>query len=308
MKIISLVGNRPQFVKEAVLCQEFKKQNINEIIVNSGQHYDYNMSGIFIKSLGIKKPKYNLKVGSGSHGETTSKIIIEFEKILQREKPDLVLLYGDTDTTLAGAITASKMKIKIAHIESGIRMIPKNMPEEINRTIVDIISDFLFCSSKKSVSNLKKENIAGKVFLSGDIMMDLFIKMKKYFRYNVYNQLNLNKNNYILVTLHRDYNVDKKEKLTKILIQINKINQKIPVVFPLHPRTKKMINKFKLNKYIKDITILKPLEYLEMMGLLMNCKSVITDSGGLQKEAYFAKKHSCVIMPDTGAPELIICK
>ncbi len=305
MKVISLIGNRPQYIKEAVLCQEFKKNNINEIIVDSGQHYDYNMSGIFLKSLHIKKPKYNLKVGSGSHGQTTGKIIIRFEKILQEEKPDLVLIYGDTNTTLAGAIVASKMGIKIAHVESGIRMLPKDMPEEINRTLVDTVSNFLFCSSKEAIQNLKKENIVDNVFLSGDIVLDLFLKMKKQFKYTIYKQLKLKKNKYVLVTLHRNYNVDNKEKLKKILSQLDKINQHIPVVFSMHPRTKKMINKFRLKRYIKDWNVIEPLEYLKLMGLLMNCSSVITDSGGLQKEAYFANKHSCVIMPDALAQELI---
>ena len=305
MKIISLIGNRPQFIKEAVLCEEFKKNNINEIIVNSGQHYDYNMADVFFKSLNIKKPKYNLNVGSGKHGEMTGKIMIEFEKVLEKEKPDLVLVYGDTNTTLAGAIVAAKMKIKIAHVEAGIRMIPKTMPEEINRILTDRISDFLFCPSKKSVENLKKEGITKNVFFTGDILYDLFLKMKNEFNLTTFKKLKLTSNKYILTTLHRDYNVDNKEKLEKILKQLNLINKNIPIVFPLHPRTKKRIDDFNLNKYIKDLIITEPLDYLDLMGLLINCKSVITDSGGLQKESYFANKNGYILMPDAGWTELI---
>lgn len=305
MKILSLIGNRPQFIKEAILCQEFKKNNINEIIVNSGQHYDYSMSDIFFKSLNIKKPKYNLKVGSGKHGEMTGKIMTEFEKVLEIEKPDLVLVYGDTNTTLAGAIVAAKMKIKLAHVEAGIRMIPRDMPEEINRVLTDRISDFLFCPSQKSIENLKKEGITKNIFFVGDIMYDLFLKMKPSFSFKTFNKLNLTKNNYVLATLHRDYNVDNKEKLKKILKQFNKINQNIPIVFSLHPRTKKRIDDFKLNKYMKNLITTEPLDYLELMGLLTNSKLIITDSGGLQKESYYANKLGFILMPDAGWTELI---
>ncbi|MDD4530474.1 MAG: UDP-N-acetylglucosamine 2-epimerase (non-hydrolyzing) [Candidatus Gracilibacteria bacterium] len=305
MKIISLIGNRPQFIKEAVLCEEFKKNNINEIIVNSGQHYDYNMADVFFKSLNIKKPKYNLNVGSGKHGEMTGKIMIEFEKVLEKEKPDLVLVYGDTNTTLAGAIVAVKMKIKIAHVEAGIRMIPKTMPEEINRVLTDRISDFLFCPSKKAVENLKKEGITKNVFFTGDILYDLFLKMKNEFNLTTLKKLKLTPGKFILTTLHRDYNVDNKEKLEKILKQLNLINKDTPIVFSLHPRTKKRIDDFNLNKFIKDLTITEPLDYLDLMGLLINSKSVITDSGGLQKESYFAGKTGYILMPDAGWTELI---
>lgn len=305
MKIISLIGNRPQFIKEAILCQEFKKNNINEIIVNSGQHYDYNMADIFFKSLNINKPKYNLQVGSGKHGEMTGKIMTEFEKVLEIEKPDLVLVYGDTNTTLAGALVAAKMKIKIAHIEAGIRMVPKDMPEEINRVLTDRISDFLFCPSQKSIQNLKKEGITKNVFFTGDVLYDLFLKMKSKFSLNTFKKLKLIPNKYILSTLHRDYNVDNKEKLEKILKQLNLINKKIPIVFSVHPRTKKRIEDFKLNRYIENLIITEPLDYLDLMGLLINCKSIITDSGGLQKESYFAGKIGFILMPDAGWTELI---
>ena len=177
MKIVSLIGARPQFIKESILHREFKKRDVQEIIINSGQHYDYNMSDIFLKSLEIKQPDYNLEVGSGSHGVMTGRIMMEFEKILDKICPDIVLVYGDTNTTLAGALVAVKMKIDVAHIEAGIRMLPKDMPEEINRIVVDRVSTKLFCPSMFAVENLKKEGIEKNVHFVGDVMYDLYLKM-----------------------------------------------------------------------------------------------------------------------------------
>jgi UDP-N-acetylglucosamine 2-epimerase (non-hydrolysing) len=186
MKVVSLIGARPQFIKEAILCEQLKARNIDEVVVNSGQHYDHNMSDVFFSSLNIKQPKYNLNVGSGKHGEMTAKIMIEFEKVLEKEKPDIVLVYGDTNTTLAGAIVASKMKIKTGHIEAGLRMLPKDMPEEINRVLVDSIADLMFCPSQKAVDNLRAEGKNKGVYFTGDVMFDLYLKMEKSFKYDVY--------------------------------------------------------------------------------------------------------------------------
>lgn len=309
MKIISLVGARPQFIKEAILAKEFKKRNIKEILVHSGQHYDINMSSAFFKELNIKKPDYYLKVGSGNHAEMTGKIMIAFENIVLKEKPNFIIVYGDTNTTLAGAITGAKLKIPIAHIEAGIRMKPKDMPEEINRVLVDRISSFLFCPSDQAIKNLKKEGIIGKnVINTGDIMYDLYLTMEKIFKYDIYHDFQLNKNKFVVVTLHRDYNVDNKKILKNILIQLQKINKEIKIIFPIHPRTKKRINEFKLLNYLKKIKTIEPLDYLNLMGLIKKSYKVITDSGGLQKETYFAHKHSVVLMPDTGWRELITNK
>ncbi|WP_305081237.1 MULTISPECIES: non-hydrolyzing UDP-N-acetylglucosamine 2-epimerase [Oceanotoga] len=304
MKIISLIGARPQFVKEAIIHEQINKTEIEEIIVHSGQHYDVNMSDIFFQTLNIKKPDYNMNIGSGSHGEMTGKIMIEFEKIVKKEKPDMVLVYGDTNTTLAGAIVASKLKIPVAHIEAGIRQEPKDMPEEINRVLTDKISNLMFCASETSVENLKKENQTKGVHFTGDVMYDLYKKLENKFLYEKYEELDLEKDNYILMTMHRDFNVDKKEKLEKISKQIEKISEETQIIFPIHPRTKKRIKEFGLEKHYEKVKTIEPLDYLNLMGLVKNSKKVLTDSGGLQKEAYFAKKEAIVIMPDTGWREL----
>lgn len=248
MKVISLVGARPQIIKEAVLHGKFKEKGIKEILVHSGQHYDYNMSSVFFEVLKIREPDYNLNVRSGTHGEMTGRIIIEFEKILLKEKPDLVLVYGDTNTTVAGALASVKLRIPIAHVEAGIRQQPKDMPEEINRVITDHISHFLFCPSQLAVRNLKKEGITKNVYFVGDVMYDLYLKMKEKFQYEVFEKLNLKENEYILVTLHRDFNVDNSEKFKKILKQLQKISKQIKLVFPIHPRTRKRIYEFRFQR------------------------------------------------------------
>lgn len=308
MKVLSLIGTRPQYIKEAILNQEFKNKGINEILVDSGQHYDSNMSGIFLSSLNINKPDYNLNIGSGTHAEATAGIMIKFEKVIEKVKPDLILVYGDTNTTLAGAIVAAKLKIKLAHIEAGMRSLPKNSPEEINRVLTDRISDLLFCPSKSAVKNLKLENIRNNVYYVGDVMYDLYSILKNKISGNILKKLNLFENEYIVVTLHRDFNVDNKEKLKTILNELKKINKEIKIVFTVHPRTKQRIKDFNLEKLLKGFIILEPLDYLNLSGLVKYSKLVITDSGGLQKEAYFAGKRAIVVMPDTAWIELIINK
>lgn len=304
MKLISLIGARPQIIKEAILNKEFDKKGIEEILVHSGQHYDFNMSDVFFKVLNIRKADYNLGVGSATHAQMTAKTMIEFEKVVLKEHPDIILVYGDTNTTLAGAIVGAKLKIPVAHVEAGIRQEPKDMPEEINRVLTDRISKYLFCPSELAVNNLKKEGITEGVSFTGDIMYDLFIKMKPYFKEDVIDELNLEENKYIVTTIHRDFNTDSKEKLKNILNELDKISKEIKVVFPIHPRTRKKIEEFNLNKYTKDILLIEPLDYLSMMGLVQKSHLVITDSGGLQKEAYFAGKRAIVVMPDTGWREL----
>lgn len=307
MKIISLVGARPQFIKEAVVQRELEKAGIKEVLVHSGQHYDVNMSEVFFKVLNIKRPDYFLNVGSGNHGEMTGKIMIEFEKVVFEEKPDLIIVYGDTNTTLAGALVGAKLKIPVAHVEAGIRQEPKDMPEEINRVVTDHVSTYLFCPTEQSVENLSKEGIIKGVFFVGDVMYDLFLMMEKDFKYETFESLKLSENEYILVTLHRDFNVDNKQKLISILQNLVKINERKKIVFPAHPRTKKRINEFGLESLCKNLLIIEPIDYLNLMGLVKKAWKVITDSGGLQKEAYFAGKQAIVLMPDTGWRELVEC-
>jgi UDP-N-acetylglucosamine 2-epimerase (non-hydrolysing) len=304
MKLISLIGARPQIIKEAILNQELEKEGIEEILVHSGQHYDFNMSDVFFKVLNIRKASYNLGIGSGTHAEMTGKTMIEFEKVVLKERPDIILVYGDTNTTLAGALVGSKLKIPVAHVEAGIRQEPKDMPEEINRVLTDHISKYLFCPSKLAMNNLKKENITEGVYFTGDIMYDLFLKVKPYFDETIINKFYLKENKYVVTTIHRDFNTDIRSNLEAILKELDKISKEIKVVFPIHPRTKKRIEEFDLKQYTKNILMIEPLDYLSMMGLIQKSLFVITDSGGLQKEAYFARKRAIVVMPDTGWREL----
>ncbi|MDD2578343.1 MAG: UDP-N-acetylglucosamine 2-epimerase (non-hydrolyzing) [Candidatus Dojkabacteria bacterium] len=305
MKVVSLIGARPQFIKEAVLNKEFKKQGVEEIIVNSGQHYDYNMADIFFETLGIKSPDYNLEVGSGLHGEMTGKIMTEFEKLVVKIKPDVILVYGDTNTTLAGSLVGAKLKVKVAHVEAGIRMLPKDMPEEINRVLTDRISTYLFCPTEDSLGNLKHEGITEGVHFTGDVTYDLYLQMKEKFDYSVFKELNLEEGKYSVVTVHRDYNVDNEETLKEILEALNEVNKASKVVFPMHPRTKKMIEKFGYEEFIKDLMIFEPIDYLSLMALIEKSKNVITDSGGLQRESYYAKKPAFLLMPDPAWHELV---
>jgi UDP-N-acetylglucosamine 2-epimerase len=305
MKVVSLVGARPQFIKEAVLNKEFKKQGIEEIIVNSGQHYDYNMADIFFKTLGIDSPNYNLEVGSGLHGEMTAKVMTSFEKLMMDIRPDMILVYGDTNTTLAGALVAAKLKIKVVHVEAGVRMLPKDMPEEINRVLADRISDLKFCCSQLGVENLKKEGITNGVYNTGDVMYDVFLQTKDHFDYSVFKNLKLEDGKFDLVTIHRDYNVDDKDTFKKILETFNEIAKEKRVIYPIHPRSKKMVEKFGLEDLLRNIDITEPIGYLELMGLMQHCNNVITDSGGLQREAYFSKKPAFLLMPDPAWHELV---
>lgn len=305
MKILSIIGARPQFVKEAVVQHEINKyRDIEEVVVHTGQHYDENMSGVFFDVLNMKKPNYNLGILSSKHGEMTGKMLIELETIMMNEKPDIVLLYGDTNSTLAGALAASKLKIKIAHVESGLRQEPKDMPEETNRVLTDRISSFLFVPSSLAVDNLKKEGILNNVFFTGDVMYDIFLKMKPHFDYSLIDELKLRENQFIVMTLHRDFNVDNPQKLSEILKDVNKIAKEIQVVLPIHPRTRKRIDEFKLNEYLSNVTAIHPIDYLKLMGVTEMCYKAVTDSGGYQKEAYFAGKQAVVVMPDTGWREL----
>lgn len=308
MKILSIVGARPQFVKEAIIQNEINKHDdIEEIVVHTGQHYDDNMSGVFFEVLNMKRTNYNLGIKASNHGDMTGKMLIELEKIMIKESPDIVLLYGDTNSTLAGAIAASKLKIKIAHVEAGLRQEPKDMPEETNRVLTDRISTYLFAPSNIGIENLKTEGITKGVYFTGDVMYDIFLKMKPKFDYSLAEELNLKRNDYITMTIHRDFNVDIPEKLEKILKDVNRLSKEIKVVLPIHPRTKKRIEQFGFEDFISDILIIEPIDYLKLMGLTENCYKVITDSGGYQKEAYFAGKQAVVVMPDTGWRELTDC-
>jgi UDP-GlcNAc3NAcA epimerase len=307
MKIITVIGARPQFVKAAALSREFAKhKNIEEILVHTGQHFDANMSDVFFHEMEIPKPKYNLEINSVGHGAMTGRMLEGIEEILLKEKPDLLLVYGDTNSTVAGALAAKKLHIKVAHVEAGLRSFNMDMPEEINRILTDRISDYLFCPTEIAIENLKKEgyeNIDTKIIKSGDVMQDAaeFYAKKSVEKSNVIEKNKLN--DFILTTLHRAENTDSVNKLTEIVNALNEIHSTIcPVVLPLHPRTKA---KLESNNLELNATLIDPVGYFDMIELIKNSKLVITDSGGLQKEAFFFKKNCVTLRDQTEWVELI---
>lgn len=311
MKIVSLVGARPQFIKEALLSFVVHSTNVWEhVLVHSGQHYDVNMSDVFFKELNIQEPTHYLEIGSCSHAVMTASVLMGVEKILLKEKPDALLVYGDTNTTLGGALAAVKMHIPIIHIEAGVRMQPQTMPEEINRVLTDRISTLLLCCSELGRENLKKEGITDGVTVTGDIMYDLFLHMQPRFTpESTCTQYGLAPCQFVVATLHRDYNVDSPIVLKKLLQGLNSIHkqQGLTTLLSLHPRTKKRIAEFGLEHLLQNVLVCPPLGYLELMSLVSASAFVVTDSGGLQKETFYANKRCIVVMPDTGWCELIDC-
>lgn len=297
MKLLTIIGARPQFIKAAPFSEEFRKEN-SEILVHTGQHYDVNMSDIFFDELGIPKPDYNLGVGSGSHGKQTANMLEGIEDILLKEKPDGLLVYGDTNSTLAGALAASKLHIPVYHVEAGLRSYNKLMPEEQNRILTDHISDMLLCPTQTALENLKKEGITDGVVNTGDLMYDTVLRniniaQKKYSNGVWFDEIvrengeisKISEKGYYLSTIHRAENTDNPEKILKIFTAFSRLDK--PVLLPLHPRTKKLIENYNIN--LKNIIIIKPIGYLLMLYLTSNAYMVVTDSGGVQKEAYFLK-------------------
>ncbi|HYN44818.1 MAG TPA: UDP-N-acetylglucosamine 2-epimerase (non-hydrolyzing) [Candidatus Limnocylindrales bacterium] len=285
MKILSIVGARPQFIKCAPLSRELRKVH-QEILVHTGQHYDHDMSDIFFEELNIPKPDHNLGIGSGNHSEQTGKMLTEIEKILLKEKPDIVLVYGDTNSTLAGALAAVKLHIRVAHVEAGLRS-ERSMPEEINRVLTDHISDILFCPTQTAVNNLAKEGIMQGVHLVGDVMLDalsynLEVAQKKS---RIIEELGLEKKKYLVTTVHRPGNTDIIDNMKNIIGALGESG--MPVVFPMHPRTEKRLQEYGLLERLPgNVRLIKPLGYLDMLMLMANARKILTDSGGIQKEAY----------------------
>ena len=318
MKIVTIVGARPQFIKAAVVSRAIANFNkdltsnsllITEVIVHTGQHYDRNMSDVFFEEMNISNPDYYLNINGLSHGAMTGQMLEKIETVLAEEKPDAVLVYGDTNTTLAAALAAVKLHIPVAHVEAGLRSFNRKMPEEINRVLTDHMSSFLFCPTKRSVENLKAEGIIKKEFaanakngsslihnpnicLVGDVMLDAAIYYKERARKP---QLDL-PGKFILATIHRAENTNSAVRLKSIFDGFEKIGKEVPIIIPLHPRTRKRIQTLDL-KASDSIKIIDPVGYLEMVYLLENCMLVMTDSGGLQKEAFFFKK-PCITMRD----------
>ncbi len=303
MKSLSIVGARPQFIKHAILANTLKsafKSKFIDVNIHTGQHYDKNLSDIFFKELKIPHPDYFLNINEVNHSEMVGKMVFKLGAIVRKQKPDIIILYGDTNSTLAGAICASKENIPIAHIESGLRSHNLKMPEEINRIITDRVSDLLFCPSVQAIKNLQSEgylNMKNKILFNyGDITYDMHLKLKKKFlRKNRYYQ------KYYLVTLHREENCQKKilDNIIQNLIYLSKYKK---VIFPAHPRIKDYVKEKIDNQNIK---ILNPVGFFEFRNLIYNCESIITDSGGVQKEGFFLGKNSYVIRAETEWSELI---
>ena len=316
MKIVTVVGARPQFIKAAVVSRAIDSLNkesgkllLEEIIVHTGQHYDANMSEIFFKEMRIPEPDCNLGIAAGTHGAMTGRMIEGIEKILVREKPDAVLVYGDTNSTLAGALAAAKLNIPVAHVEAGLRSFNMQMPEEVNRVLTDRVSKWLFCPTKNAEENLNKEGLAywqkAEAFNVGDVMFDavLFYREIAAPTSQVANLVEKLGNLYYLATLHRAENTDDPVRFKNILSALDSISRHTRVVLPLHPRTRKQLKNSGIT--LTNIKFIEPVGYFDMITLLGNCKGVFTDSGGLQKEAFFFEKPCITLRDETEWVELV---
>ena len=313
MKIVTVVGARPQFIKLAAVSRVLRKEH-QEIIVHTGQHYDANMSEIFFDELEIPKPDYNLNVGSGSHAVQTAQMLIGVEKILLEEKPDYLLVYGDTNSTLAGALAASKIHIPVIHVEAGLRSFNMRMPEEQNRILTDHISEVLFCPTQTAVDNLRKEGIVKNVYCTGDVMCDAVL----YYAANMeedrhkhigllecwYGDKEKLERGWYLSTIHRAENTDANEKIEGILAALEELDY--PVIFPVHPRTKNIVKDICERETYQNIICVNPIGYKEMLYFTKNAKKAVTDSGGLQKEAYIMRTPCVTVRDQTEWVETLI--
>lgn len=318
MKIIVVAGARPNFMKIAPIIRAINKHNasskrntIEPILVHTGQHYDYEMSRIFFDDLELPEPVIYLGVGSGTHAQQTARVMVRLEKVLIKEKPDLVMVVGDVNSTLAGALAAVKLHIPVAHIEAGIRLFDWDFPEEINRLVTDTISDYLFTPSVEADENLKKEGIPDRrIFLVGNVMIDsLLHNRQKAEQSQILSQLKSRQKGYALLTLHRPSNVDNRKSLSSILTAIGSICQRIPVVFPVHPRTQKKIKEFNLLKQFpitsNQFLLFEPLGYLDFLKLMMNARFVMTDSGGIEPETTVLGIPCLTLLDTTGWKETV---
>ena len=312
LKIINIVGARPNFMKMAPIIEAMDKypDKIEHLLVHTGQHYDEKMSQSFFVDLGMPKPDINLEVGSGSHAEQTAKIMVAFEKVCVQEKPDLVIVVGDVNSTMACTITAKKLGIKVAHVEAGLRSRDMSMPEEINRLCTDVLCDYLFTTDHFADENLAAEGVATeKVFFVGNVMIDTLLKHREMAAHSAFGEkLGLLPGNYATLTMHRPGNVDNKQTLQAILEALEEISERLPIIFPIHPRTRKMAEQFGLDHFfntadkIEGIWITEPLGYLEFLNLNMNARLVLTDSGGLQEETTVLGVPCITMRPNTERP------
>jgi len=308
MSLCIILGTRPEIIKMSPIIRECEKQKFDYFILHTNQHYSYNLDRVFFEQLELPKAKYNLNVGSGSHGEQTGKMLMGIEKILQKERPDVVLVEGDTNTVLAGALAATKLHIKVGHVEAGLRSYDRRAPEEINRVLTDHCSDYLFAPTEKARHNLLSEGIPdAKIFVTGNTIVDAVYQNLEIAnrRSNILNDLHLEPRNYFLVTAHRQENVDVKERFKGIIKGLELVAKEfgLPVIYPIHPRAKKMMNNFDLKaNYIEFI---EPLDYLAFIQLESKAKLILTDSGGVQEEAAILKVPCVTLRDNTERPETV---
>jgi UDP-N-acetylglucosamine 2-epimerase (non-hydrolysing) len=310
MKIISVVGTRPNFIKVAPVLRAFKNypDRVESLLCHTGQHSDYAMSEVFFNDLGMPAPDFFLNVNNGSHAEITGRIMIEFEKILLESKPDLVIVVGDVNSTMACALAAVKLNIRIAHVEAGLRSNDRAMPEEINRIVTDSIADYLFITEQSGIDNLLHEGIpAEKIFFTGNAMIDSLVYLTdKILASCALDKLKLNRDGYILVTFHRPSNVDDKENLAALIRFLNGISGQLPVIFPIHPRTMKNIHAFGLQHMVNPaVRLIEPMGYLDFQNLVRNARIVVTDSGGIQEETTFLGVQCLTVRKNTERPVTI---
>jgi len=305
MKICTIIGARPQFIKAAVVSRAISEnEKVNEILIHTGQHFDANMSDVFFDELDIKRPDFNLKIGGGTHGQNTGRMLESVEKVLIDEMPDCVLVYGDTDSTLAGALAAVKLHIPIAHVEAGLRSFNRMMPEEINRLLTDHVADLLFTPTLTAVENLRNEGIVeSKIHQVGDVMYDATLYYKNSSK-KPSSLVNIS-DSYILCTIHRAENTNDLVRLSNIINALNKIAVNKKIVLPIHPRTAQIIKKVSEIKLHPNISVIEPVGFLEMHWLLQHCSVVMTDSGGVQKEAFFHGKPCVTLRDETEWVELV---
>lgn len=307
-KIISVVGARPNFMKVAPLHKEFKKYEINHLICHTGQHFDQKMSTVFFDELEMPKPDFFLGIGGGSHAEQTAKIMIEFEKILIKEQPDLVIVVGDVNSTIACTITAVKLHIKVVHVEAGLRSFDRSMPEEINRLVTDVLADYLFVTEESGLTNLKHEGIAdSKVFFSGNIMIDSLVNYTpKIEASTIFEKYHLEKGNYLLVTFHRPSNVDSAESLIELVSFLNAVGETKKVIFPIHPRTSQNLERFGLSSSLnKNIILTEPIGYIDFQALVRYAELIVTDSGGIQEESTYLGVQCITVRDNTERPSTV---
>lgn len=299
--IFTIVGARPQFIKAAPVSKAIRDAGHKEILVHTGQHYDYGMSQVFFEELEIPAPDFNLGIGSGAHGEQTGRMLADIERLILNAKPDWVLVYGDTNSTLAGALAAAKLNFPIAHVEAGLRSFNRRMPEEINRVMADHLSTLLFCPTEQAIRNLEREGITKGVLHVGDVMFDsaVYFGARAKEKSGILDRLKLAPGGYFLATVHRAENTDSSERLAQILVALNDLVDMVPVVFPMHPRTAKMIDKHGIRASISRLTVIDPVPFLDMVRLEQEARLILTDSGGVQKEAYFHKVPCLTLRDET---------